>query len=578
MMGLQIESLGDCALAVSQALQELSQSHFMERLWKKDASLWKRDPAQQRIISNSLGWLNVTGPVTAGMQNMKDLAADIRQGGFSHIVLLGMGGGSLVVEVFRMTFGRLAGFPELHVLDSTDPATIQQIESRIGAERSLFIVASKSGTTVEVSSFYKYFFDKARKLKGEKAGEQFMAITDPGTALERIGKDNRFRHVVLNPSDIGGRFSALSYFGMVPAALMGIDIEAFLSRADAMVQECRLVAPIAKNPGVRLGVALAELARKGRDKLTFVVSPAIASFGIWVEQLLAESTGKEGKGLVPVEGEPLDDPKLYSQDRVFVYLRLQSSAAADQDYVTEALENNGQPVIKILLDSPLDLGAEFFRWEIATAVASSFLGINAFDQPNVQESKDNTRRLLDEFNYAGRLPQSTPILTEAGVSLYCDESNRTQIESFLDSSSDSSQSSPLASRVKAHIARGRAGDYLALMAYIEPSTENHALLQRVRKNLLDRTGLATTLGYGPRFLHSTGQLHKGGPNTGVFLQITANGSIDLPISGESYTFGILKQAQALGDFQSLVGKNRRVIRLHLDNSVSIGLERLLKIV
>ncbi len=572
-MGLQIESLGEFSLPVNQTLQNLAQSRFVERLWEKDAGLWKSDPDHQRVILNSLGWLGVSEEVATSIQDLQEIGADICKAGFSHIVLLGMGGSSLVVEVFRLTFGSLNRFPVLHVLDSTDPATIRQIEKRIDAARTLFIVASKSGTTVEVSSFYKYFFEKVRSLKGEKAGEQFMAITDPGTALEKIGLDNKFRRVVLNPSDIGGRFSALSYFGMVPAALIGMDIASLLSRANAMVRECRTTSPVGKNPGVRLGVALAELACHGRNKLTFIVSPSIASFGLWVEQLLAESTGKEGKGLVPVEGEPLDDPKQYSQDRVFIYLRLQSSAVANQDYVIEALENAGQPVMKILLDDPLDLGAEFFRWEIATAAASSFLGINAFDQPNVQESKDNTRRLLAEYGSAGRLSQEPPLLTEGGLSLYCDKNNRSQIESWA-----GFQDRRLASYVKAHLDRSRMGDYVALLAYLEPSTENHVLLQRLRKHLLDRSGLATTLGYGPRFLHSTGQLHKGGPSTGVFLQITADDPEDLSIPGEPYTFGTLKQAQALGDYQSLVSKDRRVVRLHLGNDITAGLEQLLKMV
>ncbi len=566
--GPMTASLGKLEDAVNSTLARLDKEKFSRRLWDRDPSLWKTEPEHQKIIKNALGWLTVSDSILEHVEQLSSFVDEVRRAGFEHAVVLGMGGSSLCPDVCRSTFGAAPGYLQLHVLDSTVPESVSRLEKSIDPARTLFLVSSKSGGTTESLTFFKYFYDRVRKLKGDRAGENFVAITDPGTSLEKLAGEHKFRTVIHGEPDIGGRYSALSNFGVVPAALEGVDVRALLERAERMVHACACCVPSEDNPGVKLGVIMAEAARAGRDKVTFVASPEIETFGDWAEQLIAESTGKEGKGLVPVAGEELGEPASYGNDRLFVYLKLQP----DGDHGAKsraiesrlgALESAGHPVVRIELGNKLDLGQEFFRWEVATATAGALLGINAFDQPNVQESKDNTNRLLAQFRAQGKLPEDAPLLKLDGIQLYGqDGQGAKSLEDYL----------------SGFLSQARPGDYAALMAYLDRTTENTALLQSIRTGLRDHLRLATTLGYGPRFLHSTGQLHKGGPNNGLFIQITGDDARDLPIPGEPYTFSVLKQAQAIGDLQSLRSKQRRVVRLHLAGDVRGGLDRLSKLV
>jgi len=560
----QTYALGALDKDVQAKLKELRQTDFVRRLWAKDPTLWHTDPIHQKIIRNALGWLHITEQQMHHLPRIKGLAESVRTAGFKHALLLGMGGSSLCPEVFRMTFGVVPGYPELHVLDSTVPAQVRSFEKRVDLAKTLCIVASKSGTTTEPLVFCRYFFERMRQIKGDRAGENFIAITDPGSLLEKLAQEIKFRDILPGVPDIGGRYSALSNFGIVPAAIMGVNVEHLLYRAERMRHSCDSCVPPEDNPGVVLGVVMGELAKQGRDKITFVTSPAIWDLGAWMEQLIAESTGKEGKGIVPVDDEPLGPPEVYGQDRLFAYIRYTAGADVAQDAKVAALEKAGHPVIRIELADLINLGEEFFLWEIATAVAGSLLGINAFDQPNVQESKDYTKNFLDDYKKNGHLPEEEPILTASGVKIYGDATNRQALKGV----------STLEDALKAHLARVQAGDYFAVNAYVERTDASHQALQAIRLRVRDRKKVATTLGYGPRFLHSTGQLHKGGPNTGVFIQITSDDAEDLPIPGEPYTFGVLKAAQALGDFFSLTKRNRRTIRVHLGADVNAELKKL----
>lgn len=541
-----VASLGRYEAQAEERLRSLDQEGFSEKLWAGDAALWKADPEVQKKIKNRLGWLTVTKTMAGQVGELSEFAQSVKEAGFTDVVLLGMGGSSLCPEVCRMTFGVADGYPDLKVLDSTDPATILRIEKDLDLKKTLFIVASKSGTTLEVQCLYRYFYEKLKTVHRDSTGDHFIAITDPGTPLERLARGHGFRRIFLNPPDIGGRYSALSYFGLVPAALIGINLGAFISRAERMVQQCSPGIPAEENPGIRLGVILGELGKAGRDKVTLIASPSIRSFGVWVEQLLAESTGKEGKGLVPIEGEAIGPPEVYGNDRLFIYLSTASSTDQKLDKAARALEGSGHPVVKILLRDSLDLAGEFFRWEIATAVAGAIMEVNPFDEPNVTESKENTRKVLEEVRKINKLPLQQEILEEKGKVLW----------EFLNQS--------------------RTSDYVALMAYLERSDAHERLLQKIRWAVRDYFRVATTLGYGPRFLHSTGQLHKGGPPNGLFLQITAEDREDIPIPGEKYTFGMLKKAQALGDFYSLTNKGLRALQIHLGQDVEKDLEKLLQ--
>lgn len=493
----------------------------------------------------------------------------MKAAGFKHALLLGMGGSSLCPEVMRLTFGKIAGYPELHVLDSTDPAQIRAIEKRIDLGNTIFIVSSKSGSTLEPNIFKQYFFERAKQVVGEKeVGNRFIAITDPGSKMQQVAENDRFRHIFHGLPSIGGRYSALSDFGMVPAAVMGVDVAQFLKLTEEMVQACGASVPAGENPGVVLGAILGVLGTQGHDKVTIITSPGIPDLGAWLEQLIAESTGKVGEGLIPVDRERLAAPAAYGDDRVFAYLRLDSAPDAAQDKAVDALELAGQPVVRISVSQPISLGQEFFRWEIATAVAGSILGINPFNQPDVEASKIATRKLTDEYEKTGKLPPEKPMLETDGVKLFADEKNATALKSAA------SADQTLAGYLKAHLGRLKAGDYFALLAYIEMNDAHEELLQGIRHSVRDARRVATCLGFGPRFLHSTGQAYKGGPNSGVFLQITCDDRADLPVPGQKYTFGIVKAAQARGDFDVLAERGRRALRVHLGADVEARLRQL----
>ena len=559
-------SLGKYSDAVSAAIKEADKGDVMRRIWRKDAKLWKEDEAHQKIIKNALGWLTVPDQMIGTEDDLVEFADRIRNvREFKHVMVCGMGGSSLCPEVLRQTFGKQEGYPELLVLDSTDPDAFSGIADQIDITHCMFIISSKSGTTTEPAVFYKYWYDQVSKKK-ENPGECFIAITDPGTKMEADATRDKFKRVFLNPADIGGRYSALSYFGLVPAALMGVDIRKLLDRAERIVHACSQVVPAADNPGAKLGAILGECAKAGRDKCTIICDPKIGSFGLWVEQLLAESTGKDGKGIVPIAGEPLGSPSAYGDDRLFV-----SVAVGKLDSETEAklkaLEAAGHPVVYRTLTDIYDLGEEFFLWEIATAFAGWRLGINPFDQPNVQESKDATKELLETYARDNKLPEQSVLAQEGGLTVYADDQTRAALGAGT-----------VAEAIKAHLARVKPGDYVALLNYIEETPAHEEVIQAIRTHLRDATKCATTTGYGPRFLHSTGQLHKGGSDAGVFLQLTAPDTRDVPIPGEPYSFSTLKQAQALGDFRSLSSRGRRAIRVDLGTDVLAGLRRLRELI
>jgi glucose-6-phosphate isomerase len=500
-------NLGPFQTPVDAALADMAQRRLLERIWKKDYRVWKPTPVE---ISNRLGWLTVAEEMQGRVGALKQFARSVREAGFRYVVLLGMGGSSLGPEVLRQTFGVSRGFLKGFVLDSTVPGAVRDVHDAIEPARTLFIVSSKSGGTIEVMSLFGYFWDVVARARGNSGGSQFIAITDPDTSLGTLAQDRGFRTTFLNPPDIGGRYSVLSYFGLVPAVLMGVDVERLLERAIEMTRLCGPTIAPQQNPAAFLGAVMGILGPAGRDKVTLISSPKIQSFGLWVEQLLAESTGKEGKGLIPVAQEPMAPASTYGQDRLFVALRLDGDANADLDRHVAALKRARQPVVQFRWRDRFDLGAEFFRWELATAIAGHYLRIHPFDQPNVQESKDNTKRILDQFQREGHLPDI--------------KSNSTLEE--------------LCAQIK-------PGDYFAVLAYLRPSAKIEAALKVFRRRMVTRYRIATTGGYGPRYLHSTGQLHKGGPSEGVFLELTEPPSRDLNIPGAPYTFGILAQAQAV---------------------------------
>jgi len=529
--------------AVRAELEQWRAGDKMKRLWSRDATLWT-----DADEASWLGWLAVAGEQRVRASALGDLANEIRRAGFTHALVLGMGGSSLCPEALKSTFGRIAGYPELFVLDSTDPGQIHALEHRIDVARTLFIVSSKSGTTLEPNIFFSYFFDRVRRTIGaERAGNHFITITDPGSRMEQVANTDRFRRIIPGVPAIGGRYSALSDFGMAPAAIMGLDVARFLALAAEMADRCGPAVRVADNPGALLGIRLGVLAQRGRDKVTLVTSPGIGALGVWLEQLLAESTGKVGKGLIPVDGEPLGAPAVYGDDRHFVYVRLDSAADPAQDEAMAALERSGQPVVRLRVPDPYHLGAEFFRWEVATAVAGAIIGVNPFDQPDVEASKVATRALTDHYEKAGTLPPDSPL----GVS-----------------------DPAFAATLKAHLEAIKPGDYAAFLAYVPMNETHEAELSAIRLAVRDRFRVATCVGFGPRYLHSTGQAYKGGPNSGVFVQITCDDADDLPVPGRRYSFGVVKNAQALGDFQVLRERGRRALRVHLGTDVKNGLARL----
>jgi transaldolase / glucose-6-phosphate isomerase len=550
--------------AVQTTLKDWQAGNKMARLWRGDPSLWTVDDEEKWI-----GWLSIVEDRLIHLKELNDAAADAAKAGFTHTLLLGMGGSSLCPEVLKITYGQQPGHPELHVLDSTDPAQIKSVENQVDLAKTLCIVASKSGSTLEPNIFKQYFFERMQQMIGkEKAGEHFIAITDPGSKMQQVAESDRFRKIFFGRPSIGGRYSALSNFGMVPAAIMGLDVAKFLQSADEMVQACQLEVPTDQNPGAILGAILGTLGNLGRNKVTFITSPGIHDLGAWLEQLIAESTGKIGKGLIPVDREALGAPEVYGDDRVFVHLRLADEPDAAQKKKLELLKSAGHPVVEIELGDKYDLGQEFFRWEIATAVAGSILKINPFNQPDVEASKIVTRQLTEAYEKSGKLPEEAPLFDDGVIKLFTDERNAANLSKLA--GSDRS----LTGFLRAHLTQFNPGDYMALLAYIEMNNEHEETLQTMRHAVRDRKHVATCLGFGPRFLHSTGQAYKGGPNTGVFLQITCDDAVDLPVPGQKYTFGIVKAAQARGDFQVLADRKRRALRVHLPKDVEAGLETL----
>jgi transaldolase / glucose-6-phosphate isomerase len=548
------------AAAVKIALDDWKKGDRVRRLWQRDASVWTGADE-----SNWLGWLNIVADELAQIDVFKKTAADVKKAKFKHALLLGMGGSSLCPEVLRMTFGKIKGFPELHVLDSTDPAQIKAIEAQVDLKRTICIVSSKSGSTLEPNIYKQYFFDRIEKKVGKKeVGNRFVAITDPGSKMQQVAQADKFRDIFFGVPSIGGRYSALSNFGMVPAAIMGLDVAKFLKATQEMVGACGENTAADANLGVILGSVLGCAANQGRDKLTVIASPGIFDLGAWLEQLIAESTGKVGKGIIPVDREDLGKPDVYGNDRVFAYLRLETKGDKKQDAAVTALEKAGHPVVRISVKNIHNLGQEFFRWEIATAVAGSLIGINAFNQPDVEASKVETRKLTSEYESTGTLPAESPFFEADGIKLYTDPKNVSALKG----------GSTLSGVLKAHLARIKPGDYFGVLGYITMNDENEAALQTIRHAVRDAKKVATVLGFGPRFLHSTGQAYKGGPNSGVFLQITCDDKVDFPVPGQKYTFGVVKAAQARGDFAVLAERGRRALRVHIGKNVKADLAKL----
>ena len=547
--------------AVEDARKAWERDGRVTRLWARDATLWTgSDEARW------LGWLDVAGGQRASLAALDDLRRAVTADGLGDVLLLGMGGSSLGPEVMRATFGRVAGAPDFHVLDSTAPAQVQAFERRVDLARTLFVVSSKSGTTLEPTIFYEHFRSRVDTAVGRAtAGARFVAVTDPGSALEETARRAGFRQVFSGVPSIGGRYSALSAFGMVPAALMGLDVGRLLDRADAMRARCRPEVAAADNPGLMLGLALGVAASAGRDKLTIVTSPTYWDLGAWLEQLVAESTGKAGAGIIPVDGETLGSPAVYGDDRLFVYLRDERTPSEVQDAALTDLERAGHPVIRLSLGDRFDLATEFFRWEFAAAVAGSVLGVNPFDQPDVEASKVATRTLTDTYETRGELPAEHPVAEDGPLTAYANGGHP--------GAPPGTGHGALEDLVAGHLSRATPGDYVALLAYLEMTDAHAAPLQRIRHVIRDRLQVATCLGFGPRFLHSTGQAYKGGPDSGLFLQVTGDDPVDVPVPGRRFSFGVVKTAQAQGDFEVLSAR-RRALRLHITGDLADGLARI----
>jgi transaldolase/glucose-6-phosphate isomerase len=557
-------ALGSSTVAVDSTLANLADRKFLSGLWAKDATLWSKEPEHQTIIKNALGWLDYPDHVLEAVGELTNFTNEVKSE-FDHVVVLGMGGSSLAPDVLRATFGRIPGYPALHVLDSSDPSQVKTLEGKLNLRRSLFIVASKSGGTTEPDAFFRYFFDRVKSVVGEAhAPNQFVAITDPGTKLDQQATDMKLRHIFRNAPDIGGRYSALSMFGMVPAAIAGYNVSEILRRGVGTLHANGRSSDVKTAPGTRFGAAMGTLQKQGRDKVTIFTHPKVSAFGTWAEQLIAESTGKSGTGIVPVEGEPLGRPESYGSDRVFVYVGagLPEPDAAMLDLLND-LQAAGHPIIRLAMNDLFDIGEQFAVWEIAVATAGCVMNIDAFDQPNVQESKDNTKRLLDVFAKRGdgHFDEPKPSLTTANYSLIP-----------LSGSKSVSLGKELSSALAAIFDQVKPGDYVAFTCYLEMNEAHENLMAEVRTKVRNALKVATTVGFGPRFLHSTGQLHKGGANNGVFIQLTTDASVKVQIPG-MVEFGVLERAQALGDFESLDSRNRRGTRLHMPN-LEVGLKEL----
>ncbi|MDI1267291.1 MAG: bifunctional transaldolase/phosoglucose isomerase [bacterium] len=561
-IGKQQLALGDgIRRAVEKGTEEWRASAKIRRLWQKEKSVWSNDDENKW-----LGWLD--SPGAADVADYEDFARRVKGQKFTDAVVLGMGGSSLGPEVLAETFARKPGFPKLHVLDSTDPAQVRAMEAAVDLKHTLFIVSSKSGGTTEPNAMKDYFFDRVAKTIGkDKAGHRFIAVTDPGSSLQKVATKQGFARIFYGEPTIGGRYSVLSPFGLVPAAAAGIDVRSLIGNALSMVRSCGPDVPPHENPGVQLGLAMGLAGLEGRDKVTISSSKSVADFGAWAEQLIAESTGKDGKGLIPIDGEPLGAPQLYGNDRFFIDLRVEGEDDASHDNRLSALEAAGHPVVRIVMKSVDHLGQEFFRFELATAVAGAVLGINPFNQPDVESAKIKTRELTSAFEKTGSLPKEEPVISTGEADLYTDEQNAAELRK-------AGANGTLGSWIKAHLSRTESGDYVALLGYIARDSGTIGSLQKMRMAVRDTRHLATCAEFGPRFLHSTGQAYKGGPDSGVFLQITADDDTDLKVPGQKASFGIIKAAQARGDFDVLTERGRRALRIHLKGDLGRGLAAL----
>ncbi|MDA8026163.1 MAG: bifunctional transaldolase/phosoglucose isomerase [Actinomycetota bacterium] len=560
---LNLSLSSDLANQVDATIDEWRATGKVARLWAHDKTVWTSNGEDAW-----LGWLDIVRDQTAHIHRFEKLAKEMRKAKFTDAVVLGMGGSSLCLDVLAHTFGPLPGFPRLHVLDSTDPEQIKQMEESVDLAHTLFIVSSKSGTTLEPNIFAAYFYERMIATVGTaEAGSHFMAITDPGSSLEALAKRDGYRKTFFGVPSIGGRYSALSNFGMVPSAACGLDVGRLFASAEAMAHQCSPSMPLRDNPGLALGAVIGTCVNAGRDKVTLVTSPGVAHLGAWLEQLLAESTGKQGKGVVPVDQEPLGKTMVYGSDRLFCYITLAGDDDAEQAGRISELAEAGHPVVSIELPDPYALGGEFFRWEFATAVAGSIIGINPFDQPDVEEAKVLARQLTDNYDLEGSLPALSPLLDDQGVILYSDNRNGAELASLI------KDQPSLVSYLKAHLSRATAGDYVALLAYVQMSPAHQDLLTEMRTTVRDCLSVATCAEFGPRFQHSTGQAYKGGPNTGVFLQITCDDAVNLPVPGHRFSFGVAKEAAARSDLDVLATLERRVLRVHLGTEVTKGLER-----
>lgn len=547
--------------AVQLKFDEWQKNDKISRIWAKDASVWTNDDE-----AKWLGWLDSVGVELGKIEEYKAFTEDAKA--FEAVVLLGMGGSSLCPEVLAETFGK----ERFHILDSTVPAQIKTLENKLNIEKTLFIVASKSGSTLEPNTFFQYFYDLVSEKTGEEnAGNQFVAITDPDSKMQKIAEEKNFRKIFFGDPTIGGRYSAMSPFGVAAGASMNLDVENFLTNAQEMVEACRNENP-AENAGAILGIILGVCNRNERDKLTIFTSPEIYDLGAWLEQLIAESTGKEDKSIIPVDLEKISKPEDYGEDRVFAYLKLKDSNDDLLDEKVALLRDSGMPVIEIILEEKANLGQEFFRWEFATAVAGSIMQINPFNQPDVESAKIEARKLTEEYEENGELPKEEPIFEDGEIKLFTSDEYAASLEKFIEGEPT------LQKYLAAHLAHLQENDYFALLAYIERNAENQEILQNIRHKVFEEKLAATCLGFGPRFLHSTGQAYKGGANNGVFLQITSEDAEDFDVPKQKYTFGVVKAAQARGDFQVLIDRKRRALRIHLGADVKKGLEEILSMI
>ena len=547
---------------IEHRLRSMEEEQVNKRIWNGDTTLWKGDEKSAEIISNSLGWLDVAAKMTSAVPQILQFVQEVRAAGFTHVLVIGMGGNSLAPLVFERTFETGENGLELSIIDTTDPATIHAVERKAPPKKTLYVVSDKSGVTTETNALADYFYEKIKTITGEKAGSHFVAITDPGTPLVEKAEELRYRHIFLNFEDIGDHYSALSHVGMVPAALMGLDVGALLKRALRMQQDCRTHTLPSENPALQLGAIMGVMARQKRDKLTLVLPDSLSALGLWLEQLIAASTGKEGKGILAITGEALLDPPYYRDDRLFVCLHLNGEKQPEVTEKLRKLTAAGHPLVTIALEDKFDIAGEFFRWQMAVAVACAILGVNAFDQPNVRESKQRTSQILSKFEKEGDMPVMNPSVTEGTLTLYTYRNKFDNAAGLLDTFLNAEQ----------------GGDYLAVQAFLTEEPRIDRLLHKLRTTLQKRLKRSTTVAYGPRFLHSTGQYHKAGPNNGMFIQLTADDKAETDVPGNTYSFGVLKRAQADGDFTLMLTHSRRIIRVGLNRDVYQGLETLIELI